>query len=203
MLIQEFLKVSIFDFKRPLKILSYDDVGRLHGFTPNNYSFIKHVKVITAFPVHWNEGNYHHLTNFSVLREGQRNKLFFWENAIGQFICTVLESKIKILPTKRQQKWCDALQILSNDIEWSKVYKNNYFATNETKLRSFQIRLNMRSIVTNVQFNGFGIVDSIIIVFCFEDLKQLIIYFVCVNMLRFLVKKFLVGFRLNFITILT
>ena len=29
--------------------------------------------------------------------------------------------------------------------------KNNYYATNETKTQSFQIKLNLRLIVTNVQ----------------------------------------------------
>ena len=54
-----------------------------------------------------------------------------------------------MLPIKQQQKWCDALQILPNNINWNKIYENNYFATNETNLRSFQIRLNLRSIVTS------------------------------------------------------
>jgi len=41
-----------------------------------------------------------------------------------------------------------------------RVYENNYFATLETKLRSFQIRLNKRSIVTNIQLHGFEIIES-------------------------------------------
>ena len=59
--------------------------------------------------------------------------------------------KVKVLPVKQQLKRCDILQLPSDTIDWSTIYENNYCATNETKLRSFQIRLNLRSIVTNVQ----------------------------------------------------
>ena len=52
---------------------------------------------------------------------------------------------------------------------WSKVYNNNYFAARETKLRSFQIRLYLKSIVTNVQLHGLEIVDSNCSVFCLEE----------------------------------
>ena len=34
-------------------------------------------------------------------------------------------------------------------------------ATNETKLRSFQIRLNLRSIVTQLQLRGFELDDNL------------------------------------------
>ena len=57
----------------------------------------------------------------------------------------------QVLPVKQQLKWCDKLQLLSDAIDWSTIYENNYYATNETILRSFQIRLNFRSIVTNAQ----------------------------------------------------
>ena len=89
-----------------------------------------------------------------------------------------LRSKSRLLPIKQQRKWCDALQILPNNIDWNKIYENNYFATNETKLRSFQIRLNLRSIVTNVQLAGFGIVDSNYCVFCSEE-PETIIHLFC------------------------
>jgi len=52
------------------------------------------------------------------------------------------------------------LQLDSSAVNWSKIYENNYFATLETKLRSFQIRLNTRSIVMNIQLCGFEIIES-------------------------------------------
>jgi len=38
----------------------------------------------------------------------------------------------------------------TKQVDWNKVYDMNYSATIETKLRSFQIKLNLRSIVTKI-----------------------------------------------------
>jgi len=46
------------------------------------------------------------------------------------------------------------------------VYRNNYSCTLETKLRSFQLKLNHRAVVTNTQLNGFDLFDSSICGFC-------------------------------------
>ena len=62
-----------------------------------------------------------------------------------------LRENSKVLPTKQQLKWCESLQISFNSMKWKKIYENNSFSTIETKLRSFQIRLKLRSVVTNVQ----------------------------------------------------
>jgi len=48
----------------------------------------------------------------------------------------------------------------------STIYENNYFASRDRKLCLFQIRLNMRSIVTNIQICGFEIK------LCVEDKVQ-------------------------------
>ena len=45
-------------------------------------------------------------------------------------------------------------------MNWKKIYENNYFSTIETKLISFQIRSDLRSVVTNVQLTQFDIIDS-------------------------------------------
>jgi len=55
-----------------------------------------------------------------------------------------LKNKAKILPSKQQHKWCEVLELSPVAVNWTKLYENNYFSTLETKLRSFQIRLNMR-----------------------------------------------------------
>ena len=78
---------------------------------------------------------------------------------------TFLRNKNKVLPIKQQQKWGKILQILLSSIDWSKVYNNNYFATRETKLRSFQNRLNLKSIVKNIQLHGL----EIVVYFCLEE----------------------------------
>ena len=79
---------------------------------------------------------------------------------------TFLREKSKILPIKQQLKWCETLQIPPESIDWKKVHENNYFSTMKVKLRSFQIRLNLRSLVIYVQLAGFGIIDSESCSFC-------------------------------------
>ena len=56
--------------------------------------------------------------------------------------------KNKILPMKQLQKWCEKLQISSDSLNEKNIYKNNYHASIETKLRSFQFRPNLRSTLT-------------------------------------------------------
>ena len=81
----------------------------------------------------------------------------------------IFTRKIENLPNKQQLKWCEILQNLQTLIDWKKVYKNNYFSTIKTKLRSFQIKLNLRSLVMNVHLVGFGTVIMELCFFCFEQ----------------------------------
>ena len=90
---------------------------------------------------------------------------------------TFLKKKSKILPIKQQLKRCDILQTSPESIDWKKVYENNYFSTIETKLRSFQIRLNLRSLVMNVQLAGFGIINSELCSFCLQQPETLMHFF--------------------------
>ena len=55
-----------------------------------------------------------------------------------------------------------------------KLFINNYYATNETKLRSFQVRLNLRSIVTIVQLYVLDIASDNLRTFCREEPETLI-----------------------------
>jgi len=41
-------------------------------------------------------------------------------------------------------KWCQDLNV-QNKVDWNKVYVMNYSAAIETKLRSFQIKLNLQT----------------------------------------------------------
>ena len=69
-------------------------------------------------------------------------------------------------PTKQQSKWLTDLSLTESAISWKKRYTSCYYATNETKLRSFQVKLNMRAIVTNIVLHGFGIKDTEQCTFC-------------------------------------
>ena len=57
MLNEEFFNAGNFDFPQLLDsdehIKSYDDLSIDFGLTPNNYSFIKHVNLISAVPLSW------------------------------------------------------------------------------------------------------------------------------------------------------
>ena len=133
--------------------------------------------MISAIPTHWIGEAPTSGELFWVSKEKAKELITF----LGKSNKTVykhLRSKSRLLPIKQQRKWCDALQILPNHIDWNKIYENNYFATNETKFRSFQIRLNLRFIATNVQLAGFGIVDSNYCVFCSEE-PETIIHLFC------------------------
>ena len=73
-----------------------------------------------------------------------------------------------MLPIKQKLKSCESLQTSSNSMNWKKINENNHFSTIETKLRSFEIRLYLRFVVTNVQLAGFDIIDSEICTFCLQ-----------------------------------
>ena len=56
----------------------------------------------------------------------------------------------------------------------------NSCATNKTKLRSFQIRLNLSSIVTNVQFYGIDISSNVLCMLCLEESETLThLFYIC------------------------
>jgi len=67
---------------------------------------------------------------------------------------------------KHQIRWVNDLGINNSIINWKLIYRNNYFCTLKTKLRSFRLKLNLRAITTNVHLHGFGIIDSNMCTFC-------------------------------------
>ena len=55
----------------------------------------------------------------------------------------------------------------------STIYKNKHYASIETKLRSFQIRLNLRSNVTNMQLYVLDTDSDNLCTFCREEAETL------------------------------
>ena len=55
-----------------------------------------------------------------------------------------LVEKITKLPFEQQAKWFSELK--DQNLQWNSVYRSVYNSTIETKLRSFQIKLNLRAI---------------------------------------------------------
>ena len=68
-------------------------------------------------------------------------------------------------PIKQQELWSKDLNIQSV-VDWDEIYKTNYLCTIKTKLRSFQIKLNLRVVVTKIQLFGFGLIESENCKFC-------------------------------------
>ena len=64
---------------------------------------------------------------------------------------------------------------------------NNYYCTLEKKLRSFQIKLNLRSIVCNSQLFGFGLVENDQRTFCKRASETILhLFCTCTHVLKFL-----------------
>ena len=94
--------------------------------SPNNQSFVKYIKLISALPLKWINNDYpanglHKFIEFKkkmlseIVLLGQSNKTAY----------TFLREKSKILPIKQQLKWRVILQIPLESIDWKKVYENN------------------------------------------------------------------------------
>ena len=58
-------------------------------------------------------------------------------------------------------------------VDWDEVYKTNYLCTIETKSRFFQIKLNLRVVVTNIQLFGFGLIESQNCKFCNKTIQKI------------------------------
>ena len=131
---EEFFEAGICDLyqlkKTNNELFSYHEIAIIFGMTPNNQSFVKYIKLISALPLEWtnNEHPANGLHKFIEFKKkmlsqigllGQSNKTAY----------TFIREKSKILPIKQQLKWCNILQIFPESIDWEKVYKNNYFST--------------------------------------------------------------------------
>ena len=125
--IKKFFNAGIFDFEQLLdsdgNMKLYDTLLADFVLTPNNYSFIKHVKMTSVIPLAWQDetqSNQHFLLfKEKIIRLGALLR------KSNNTVCTFLRNKNKVLPIKQQQKWCEILQILPSSIDWSKVYNNN------------------------------------------------------------------------------
>ena len=136
MFVEEFCKAGIFDFFQLLKsdfeLYSYDEVASAFHMTPNNTSFIEYIKLISAIPMAWitttNSNSHNPSCAFSDLKQTVKEQI----TTLGSSSKTAyqfLRDKVKILPVKQQLKWCNILQLPSDTIDWSNIYKNNYYAS--------------------------------------------------------------------------
>lgn len=155
---------------------TYDELASKFNFTPNNLEFIEFIKLISAVPVKWDTE--------------ELLSSFFWPPDTGwrQTVSTFKSSKATydhlitftaVKPLEQQNAWERDLN-LEREIPWNSIYNNNYKCTIENKLRSFQIKINLRAIVTNTQLKEFGKIDSELCVFCKHSPETLIhLFYTC------------------------
>ena len=91
-----------------------------------------------------------------------------------------------IFPEKHQRRWANNLLFHFDSINWPIVYENNYYCTIEMKLRSFQIKLNLRTIVCNLQLFGFGVIENDLCTFCKKGSETVLhLFCTCIHVQKF------------------
>ena len=75
-----------------------------------------------------------------------------------------------------KELWSKDLNIQSV-VDWDEIYKANYLCTIETKMCSFQIKLILRVVVTNIQLFGFGSIEFENCKFCNKTPETLLHHF--------------------------
>ena len=85
-----------------------------------------------------------------------------------------------LFPEKYQRRWANDLLLDFDAINWPIIYKNNYYFTLETKLRSFQIKLNLRAIECNSQLFGFGLIENDLCTFCKKG-SETVLHLFCIG----------------------
>ena len=149
--IKEFSDAGIVDAQQIVDIngnfKSYDEIASEYDLIPNNRSLIEYFKLISAVPHHWQLNSVDNQRNkfienvlLNLETYGQSTKCFY----------DYLFSRKKSLPSKQQTRWNRELNLSIGTDDWSTIFQCNYEVTPETKLRLFQIKLNLRAVVTSI-----------------------------------------------------
>ena len=91
-----------------------------------------------------------------------------------------------IFPKKRQHRWANNFLLDFDSINWLIIYKNNYCCTLEMKLRSSQIKLNLRAIACNSQLFGFSLTENDLCTFCKKGSETVMhLFCTCIQVRKF------------------
>ena len=91
-----------------------------------------------------------------------------------------------IFPEKHQPRWAYDFLLDFDSVNWPNIYINNYFCTLETKLQSFQIKLNLRAILSNSQLLGFDLIENDLCTFCKKNFETVLhLFCTYVHVLKF------------------
>ena len=185
---KEFSDAGIVDAQQIVDIngnfKSYDEIATECNLIPNNRSFIEYIKLISVVPHRW---------QLNSVFDNQRNE--FIENVLQNLqtygkstksFYDYLFSKIESLPRKQQTRWNEELNLSISTDDWSTIYKCNYDVTPETKLRSFQIKLNLRAVVKTIVLHGLEITTTDKCTFCDAEKETLLhLFCTCVKVASF------------------
>ena len=89
---EEFFEAGIYDLYQLKKInnelFSYDEIAIIFGMTPNNQSFIKYIKLISALPLEWINNDYPSNVLYKFIEFKKKCYLILncWGNQIKQHI---------------------------------------------------------------------------------------------------------------------
>ena len=119
-----------------------------------------------------------------LLRDSQRKLPCKWQSTKKVPVYIYLMGDI--FPEKHQRRWANDLLHDFDSINWPIIYKNNYYCTLETKLQSFQIKLNLRAIVCNSQLFGFGMIENDLCTFCEKGSETVLhLFCTCIHVRKF------------------
>ena len=145
--------------------MSFRVLAQKYDFKDENKYFLKYVKLYIFVPEKW-EGNipsFHFQRTPSnyleIVKQNCRDK---WQSTKKVYLCSIGG----IFPVQHKRRLANELSLDFDSRKWPIVYGNNYFCALETKLRSFQIKLNFRALVCNSQLFGFGLIENDQRTFC-------------------------------------
>ena len=167
-----FLKMGL-----PVNVLRYDDLTLKFDHPQTNQDFCAYIKLIAKLPKQWDKDEIR--TKVPNLLEQLHNvRTVFDQLSNVKAIYRYLIEKTTKLPFEQQAKWFSELK--DQNLQWNSVYRLVYNSTIETKPRSFQIKLNLRAILTNVALRGFCISDTNKCSFCKIEPETLLhLFFEC------------------------
>ena len=146
--------------------LSYDELAKKHKLVPNNVSFINFIKMKAAIPHSWETNSNTYCQEDMPLSVEDLHEIHFPEGWTTKSAHQSLSTAKMRLLLKQQNSWQRDLGVIITENDWKAIYVNNFLSTIESKLRSFQVKLNFRAIVTNKQLHGFGLIENGTCAFC-------------------------------------
>ena len=145
--------------------MSFSDLAQKYHIKNENKLFFKYVKLYIFIPEKY-DGNipsfHFQRTPSNYLEVVKQNCREKWQSTKKVYLYSIGG----IFPVKHQRRRANDLSLDFDSRKWPIIYGNNYYCTLETKLRSFQIKLNLQAIVCNSQLFGFGLIENDQRTFC-------------------------------------